>query len=152
MVLGCGGAHPSPMVGSDTGRSSAETPPPVRIRTLVVDDSDLMRETTVAFLRQNPVFDVIDTAGNGLEAVNKATELMPDLVLMDMTMPHMNGVEATRRIKASPDAPRVVMLTMHDSASYRDAALAAKADGYIQKPNLARDLLPLVRALFLLED
>ncbi len=116
-----------------------------------MDDSDLMRETTTSYLSQHEIFDTVGTAANGLEAIKQVEALQPDLILMDMTMPHMNGIEATRKIKSAPNAPRIIMLTMHDSSSYRDAALAAKADGYVQKPNLSRDLVPLVRALFMLD-
>ncbi|MBI4278559.1 MAG: response regulator, partial [Armatimonadetes bacterium] len=73
--------------------------------------------------------------------------LRPDLVIMDLTMPGMNGLEATRRLKARPGAPRVVILSLHDSEAHRAVAAAAGADAYASKSEFGDALLGLIQAL-----
>jgi CheY-like chemotaxis protein len=89
----------------------------------------------------------VGTAHSGSEAVAKVDELSPDLVLMDVTMPGMNGFEATRAIKAKPDAPIVVLLAFHDSETARHEAWAAGADDLMAKANVTEGLRALVRDL-----
>jgi DNA-binding NarL/FixJ family response regulator len=75
------------------------------------------------------------------------TQLQPDLVLMDVAMPNMNGLEATRRIKTQADAPHVVILTLHDTPEYRAAAEAVGADNFVSKAEFNAQMLPLIRTL-----
>lgn len=75
-------------------------------------------------------------------------QLHPDLVLMDLSMPGMSGIEATRRIKSQPGSPRVVILTMHDDAASREAVAVAQADGFIGKSEFVAEIFSLIQRLF----
>lgn len=102
------------------------------IRLLLADDHRMLREG----LRRSMVdegFDVVGEADNGEEAVRLAAELQPDVVLMDVSMPEMDGVEATRRIRATDTQTRVIMLTMHADTEVLADALRAGASGYLVK-------------------
>ena len=120
------------------------------VRVLLVDDSLLFTQTVEEHLRlvRNPSFEVVGRARNGHEAVRSVAELKPDLVLLDLVMPGTNGLEATRRIKALPGAPRVVVLTFYDLPSYRQAAQDAQADGFVSKAEFVGKLIPFIRDLF----
>jgi DNA-binding NarL/FixJ family response regulator len=118
-----------------------------RIRTLLVDDSAIMVKTLRRLLTMKPDFDLVGIGGNGREAVDLAARLRPDLVLIDLRMPEMDGLEATRLIKRQTDPPVVVIVTVHDDNACRVAAAAVGADGFVCKTELATALTPLVRAL-----
>ena len=90
----------------------------------------------------------VGSAASGSEALRLIQERAPDLVLMDIVMPDMNGIDATRRIKRHPNAPRVVMLTLHDNAEYRYHAQLAGADGFIAKSELETGLPAMIDRLF----
>ncbi len=120
--------------------------PPVRV--LLVDDSSAFLDSASRFLSIDPQVGVVGCAMSGSEALERIDELHPDLVLMDLAMPGMNGLEATERIKAQPGGPLVVILTLHDSPEYRAAADTARADGFVTKSQLAVHLLPLIHRLF----
>lgn len=116
-------------------------------RILLVDDSpDFLRSAT-RFLTGDLQLVIIGQAASGHDALNEVSRLHPDLVLMDIAMPHMNGLEATRCIKARADAPRVVVLTNYDTIDYRAAATAAGADGFISKSEFSTQALPMIYAL-----
>jgi DNA-binding NarL/FixJ family response regulator len=104
-------------------------PPPKRI--LIADDQRPARKGLHALLSLCPQVEVIGEAVNGQDAVNLVAEQRPDVVLMDMRMPVMDGLEATRRIKSQTPGVRVVMLTLH--AEYEAEALAAGADAFLVK-------------------
>src|SRR5690606_7313376 len=87
-------------------------------------------------------------ATSGQDALEEVARLRPDLVLMDVAMPGLNGLCATGRIKAQADAPRVVIVTLHDSLEDRAAALAAHADGFVAKAQFCQQLGPLISRLF----
>ena len=91
---------------------------------------------------------IVGRAASGSAALEQVAVLNPDLVLMDLAMPGMNGLETTRRIKAQPDAPRVVIMTLYDVAEYRAAARAAMADGFIAKSSIRSQLMPMLVGLF----
>jgi DNA-binding NarL/FixJ family response regulator len=118
------------------------------IRTLLVDDSPQFIEATIRFLSSVPNIEIVGTTLSGKEAIDKVTSLNPDLVLIDLAMPGMNGLETTRYIKSRPGAPQVIILTLHDNFEYRLASEAANADGFIAKSNLGVDLLPMIHGLF----
>jgi DNA-binding NarL/FixJ family response regulator len=118
------------------------------IRVLLVDDSADFLNSAESFLSLHPAVEVIGCALSGRDALEKIPRLAPDLVLMDWLMPEMNGLEVTRQIKARPDAPRVVILTMYDAPKYRAAARAVGTDGFISKADFGTLLLPVIRALF----
>lgn len=105
--------------------------PPVRI--LVVDDHALLRQGLVSVLAEERDLQVVGEAANGREAIGKATELMPDVILMDITMPEMGGLEATRRIKQEMPYVRIVILTIADDDQSLFEAVKSGAQGYLLK-------------------
>lgn len=118
-----------------------------KIRVLLADDSPEFLKMMSGFLARDSAIELIGAALTGQDAIKLAAELHPDLILMDLIMPHMNGLDATRQIKSTPNAPIVVLLTGHDTPEYRSAATAAGADGFVYKPELFAELLPLMRRL-----
>jgi len=104
----------------------------VTIRLLLADDHRMLREGLRRSMTDEG-FDVVGEAENGEEAVRMAAELQPDVILMDVSMPEMDGVEATRAIAQHEDAPRVIMLTMHADADVLANAIRAGASGYLVK-------------------
>lgn len=102
------------------------------MRLLLADDHPMLRDGLRRSLTDEG-FTVVGEASDGYEAIEKATELRPQVVLMDVTMPHCDGVEATRRIRETLDDVRVVMLTMHADRDVLQAALTAGASGYLVK-------------------
>lgn len=118
------------------------------IRILVVDDQALIRSGIAMILETEPDLDVVGEAADGAAAVREATQLRPDVILMDIRMPEMDGIEATRRIVAegSPEGtPRVLVLTTFDLDEYVFAALRAGASGFLLKDTPPEDLVDAVR-------
>jgi DNA-binding NarL/FixJ family response regulator len=115
------------------------------IRVLVVDDQALVRAGFRMILENADDMEVIGEAGDGAEAATAAMEHQPDVVLMDVRMPEVDGVEATRRICAQDDRIRVLILTTFDLDEYVYAALHAGASGFLLKDTLAPDLLTAIR-------
>jgi len=116
-----------------------------RIRVLLADDHALFREGLAGILAAQPDFDVVGEASDGLEALVKARELVPDLILMDIGMPGFDGLEATRRIKQELPAVTVVMLTVRDEEEKLFEAIKSGAQGYLLKNIRSRDMLGLLR-------
>jgi DNA-binding NarL/FixJ family response regulator len=116
-------------------------------RILLVDDNQTFLDAAVRALTIDPRIEVIGSALSGQEGVELVTQRQPDLVLMDVAMPGMNGMEATRLIKAQPNAPRVVILTSHDLSHYRTAAKAVGADSFISKADFDSQFFPLLETL-----
>ncbi|MBI4333898.1 MAG: response regulator transcription factor [Chloroflexi bacterium] len=112
---------------------------PVR-RVMVVDDHPVVRDGIRAMLAGQPGIEVVGSAGSGEEAIEKAGELKPDVILMDIRIPGMSGIEATRRIKEQFPQVAVIVLTMYDSETYVVEALRAGAAGYLVKDS-SRELL-----------
>ena len=122
--------------------------PKMAIRLLLVDDDAGFRSTLRRLLEQRAEAQVLAEAGNGEDAIRLTDRLQPDVVLMDLAMPRMNGLEATRQIKTRWPELAVVILTVHDEDVYRRTALAAGATAFLQKKMLGVDLWPtLVRIL-----
>jgi DNA-binding NarL/FixJ family response regulator len=103
------------------------------IRTLVVDDQALVRGGLRAMLESQPDIEVVGEAGDGAEAVEQAALRHPDVVLMDIRMPRMDGIEATRRLVATPGSPRVLIITTFDVDEYVYEAMRAGAAGFLLK-------------------
>jgi DNA-binding NarL/FixJ family response regulator len=122
--------------------------PLTAIRTLLVDDSPQFLRAAASLLEDEPRFRLVAQSTCGREAVRLAQELELDLILMDLSMPQLNGLEATRLIKARPDAPKVVIVTMHAGLAYRIAAREVQADGFVSKTEFAEALMPLIEQLF----
>ncbi len=111
------------------------------------EDHAVVREGTREILEQTPDMTVVGEAADGAEVVALATRLLPDVVLLDLSMPGMNGVEATRRIRATPDGPRVLILSAYDDEDYVVAAMSAGAGGYLLKTAHADDVVAAIRAV-----
>src|SRR4030067_2997243 len=113
-------------------------PHPIRI--LLADDHIILRQGTVALLRRERDIQIIAEASNGQEAVELARKLKPDIVVMDVRMPLLSGVEATRQIRASLPGVQVLVLTAHDDDQYVFSLLEAGASGYLLKTAPAREV------------
>ena len=105
----------------------------VHQRILVVDDHPSFRHLLRTFLELNPNWEVCGEAADGLEAVLRTTELHPDIVLMDLNMPNLNGLEATRRIRLLSPSTRILILTLHELSSLPEIAQDSGARGYVLK-------------------
>ncbi|GAA4117164.1 response regulator transcription factor [Nocardioides fonticola] len=121
--------------------------PVTPIRVLLVDDDPLVRSALALMLGGREEITVVGEAGDGEAGVNEAARLSPDVVLMDIRMPRLDGLEATRRIQALASPPRVIVLTTFDADDQVVAALAAGADGFLLKDTPPPDLLAAVRAV-----
>ncbi len=113
------------------------------IRVLIADDSTAIRDALTELLQAVSDFDVVGLAGDGQEAVRKAEEMQPDVILMDAQMPHMNGIEATKAIRESGLSVGILFLSVF--AGYMETALAAGADGFLLKDCDLEQLLLKVR-------
>lgn len=111
---------------------------------LVVDDHATVREHIKLLLGSHPEFSVVGEAGDGEEAIAKARELAPDVVLMDIKMPRLDGLSATCQLKQEMPGLCVVITTLYDEREYRSAASASGADGFIAKNAVIRDLAPVI--------
>jgi len=111
-----------------------------KIKVLLVDDHPVVREGLRTMLNTAPDIEVVAEAGDGLEAVDKANELQPHVVLMDLRMPNLDGIEATRRIKSHIPSVSVIVLTIYDNDAYVVDAVRSGAGGYLLK-DASRDLL-----------
>lgn len=120
---------------------------PRKIRIVLADDHAVVRKGFRLILNQEPDLEVIAEAGNGPEAVKLAIDLRPDLMIMDIAMPEMTGVEATRRIRENCPDCQVLILSMHKDSVYVRESLRAGARGYLLKESIDVDLLRAVRAV-----
>lgn len=117
------------------------------IRLLLVDDSPAFIDSAGKFISAFPNVEIVGIAMSGNDALKQVFELRPDVVLMDLVMPQMNGLEVTRQIKSFAAAPHVVIVTLHDHPEYRKAAEAVGADGFLVKSNLVGELQPTLAKL-----
>jgi two-component system response regulator NreC len=117
------------------------------IRILLADDHAVVRDGVRALLEKQPDMAVVAEAGDGREAALMAEEHRPDVVVMDIAMPNLNGIDATRRILASHPQTGVVILSMHQDESYVLRSLKAGAKGYLLKDSLRSDILDAIRAV-----
>lgn len=118
-----------------------------RLRILVADDHEIVRRGLVSLIKGHPDWEVCAEAGNGRQAVEKAKESKPDIAILDIGMPVLNGLEATRQILRENPATRILILTITDTDQAVQAVLDAGARGFLLKSDAARDLVTAVEAL-----
>ena len=118
-----------------------------KIKIMVADDHAILRDGIRALLELHEDIEIIGEASDGNEAIEKARELMPDLIIMDIAMPGMDGLEATRRIRKRNPKAKVLMLTQHDNREYILPAIKAGASGYVPKRALGSELVSAIRAV-----
>jgi DNA-binding NarL/FixJ family response regulator len=140
------GARPK-TVPAQAGRSRPGTPGADPIRVLLVDDHALLRRGLDIVLQQEPDIEVVGEAGDGTEAVEKAGELLPDVVLLDVKMPKRGGIEAAAAIKEVTPSTRIVMLTMSDEEADLYEAIKAGATGYLLKEIPPHEIADSIRAV-----
>lgn len=116
------------------------------LRILIVDDQERVRQGVRMLLQTQEGWVVCGEAANGRQGVEKAKELHPDVILMDVTMPVLDGLAATRQITSERSQSHIIILTQYDSDTIRSAALNAGASGYVLKSR-PQDLLPAIQAL-----
>lgn len=118
-----------------------------KIKVLVVDDHAIMRDGIRALLSLDNDIEIVGEAGDGREAIKKAEELSPDVIIMDVAMPDMDGLEATRRIlKQNPNA-RIIILSQYDDREYVLSAIKAGSAGYVPKRALGSELVSAIRTV-----
>ncbi|HNT77078.1 MAG TPA: response regulator transcription factor [Anaerolineae bacterium] len=116
-------------------------------RILIVEDHDLFRRNLHSWLEGNFPTCTISEAASGEEALEIVRQTLPHIILMDITLPHMNGIATLRQIKAINTAPAVIMLTVHQESFYRTDALEAGAAAYVAKQEMYTHLLPILMPL-----
>lgn len=119
-----------------------------RIRTLVVDDSLTALQAMCSLLQRQPEIELVGTAQDGCEAVEVVRNLRPELVLLDVQMPVMGGIEAATQVKRDFPATRIIMVTVHDTAAVRQACQESGAHAFIAKERLDQEFPAILRQLF----
>jgi two-component system, NarL family, response regulator NreC len=118
-----------------------------KIRVVLTDDHTIVRNGLRALLNREPRIDVVDEAGDGRETIQKVRKHLPDVVVMDIGMPNMNGIEATRQIKKRFPNVRILILTMHKSEEYISAILDAGASGFVLKQAAPAELIMAIKTV-----
>ncbi len=118
-----------------------------KIKVLLVDDHEIMRDGIRALLSLHDDIKIVGEASEGQEAIEKTQDLSPDVVVMDVAMPDMDGIEATRRIRKQSPKVKVIVLTQYDNNEYVLSAIKAGAAGYVPKRALGSELVSAVRAV-----
>jgi DNA-binding NarL/FixJ family response regulator len=116
-------------------------------RVLLADDHPLLLGVIGRFLAEAPGIQVVARVRTGMQALSLVEFHRPDLLLMNLVLPDVSGLEVTRRLVAAPWTPRIVLMSLHDEPEYRRAVEAAGADGFVVKQDLGTELLPLIRSL-----
>ncbi len=134
--------------GAMSGESLRAANERFSIRIMVVDDQRLFRESIAGILNTEPSFEVVALASNGREAVELFAQVAPDVILMDVKMPHLDGITAVRQIKAESPQTRVILLTTFPSDGSVLEGLAAGASGYLLKDSSMVGLISAIRAVY----
>ena len=119
------------------------------VRILVVDDFEMFRQFVVELLGKRPELQVVGEASDGLEAIQKAVELRPDLILLDIGLPSLNGIEVARQMRSLVPESKVIFLTIESSADMVQEALSVGARGYVVKTMAESELLTAMEAVLL---
>lgn len=119
----------------------------MNIKVLLADDHEMVREGLQALLETEPDIDVVAAAGEGREAVAQACRLKPDVIVMDITMPGLNGIDATRQILAEVPSMRILCLSIHAETRFVTGMIEAGAAGYLIKNCTSKELVTAVRAV-----
>jgi len=119
----------------------------MKIRILLADDHTILRDGIRSLIEDEPDLEVVGEAEDGITVVKLADSLKPDVILMDLAMPLLNGLEATRQIRKNQPGAKILILTMHENEEYIRQVLAAGAMGYILKDAAARELLGAIRSV-----
>ena len=114
-----------------------------KTRVLLADDHDAMLEQVRSILSKD--FDVVGTVNNGRDALTEVERLDPDVLVIDISMPVLNGLQTAAQLMSKKCRTRIVFLTVHDDQDYVDAAFAAVASGYVTKSQVTTDLVPAIR-------
>ena len=117
------------------------------LKTMLVDDNPTFVRSVRHVLDHMPGIAVVACAADGVEALEMQQQWLPDLVLLDLSMPRLNGLEVARRLTRVNHAPTIFVLSMHDSAAYREAAAHAGVSAFVKKENFTSELLPLLEQL-----
>jgi DNA-binding NarL/FixJ family response regulator len=117
------------------------------VRILIIDDHAMIRKVLRRYLEQEMDFEVVGEACDGREGVAKADALHPDLILMDISMPGMDGIQATRIICDTQSRARVLILSVYDASDHVSRAVHAGARGYLLKESVAEEVVPAIRAI-----
>ncbi|UWX04702.1 response regulator transcription factor [Pseudoxanthomonas sp. NC8] len=117
------------------------------LRVLLVDDHDGFINAAMRHFRKVEWLEIAGTAGNGLEAIERSEALRPDAVLMDLAMPEMGGLQATRLIKAQDQPPYIVIASHFDDAEHREHAMRAGADNFVSKLSYLQEVMPILERL-----
>lgn len=139
-----GGSRPSAIVRVPSRREAAGLP----IRTLIVDDSPAVLKTLSCLLGIREEVQLVGTATDGYQALRRVVELQPDLVLMDVQLSGLNGLQVSREIKSRTPAPVIILVTADDTPQSRAAARAAGTDGFVSKRDVLLELPEAIRTLF----
>jgi DNA-binding NarL/FixJ family response regulator len=116
-------------------------------RVLIVDDHAFIRRGVQSILQSFPEWELCGEASNGMDAVRLANELSPDVILMDVTMPGMNGIDATRIIRRAHSQVKIVLLTLHESSEILRNGFRAGANGYLLKADAEQELMKALRVV-----
>jgi DNA-binding NarL/FixJ family response regulator len=131
------------MVDSTT---TAFVPAANTVKILIADDNDILRRSLRSFIECHVGWVVCGEAVDGRDAVEKAANCMPDVILLDVSMPNLDGFEAARRIRLQTERARIIFVTQHESHELAVRAAQTGAQGYISKSQIIRDLVPAVEA------
>ena len=128
-----------------------------RIRVFLADDHKILRESLVILLSQKENIEVVGAAGDGLEAYRKILELKPDIAVLDISIPYLNGLDLAEKLKVEMPEVKVVILTMHKSGEFVSKALCAGVRGYVLKDNALEELIECIelvseRKIYLSQD
>ena len=123
-----------------------------KITVLLVDDHEGFINAALRHLRKVEWLDIVGRASNGLEAIERSETLRPDVVLMDLAMPEMGGLQATRLIKTQDAPPFIVIASHFDDAEHREHAMRAGADDFVSKLSYIQEVMPILEGLKVQED